>query len=152
MADYLIFEENTGHYVLTDEAVQSELGVDLGASLNTSGDINPASVGERFRKRISMMIYNFIGTYGPDENFVNAKIACSDTNKRAFTNALLQQTLYVINNGDIGIQAGINLRDGRAMKLEELRGLSRICDDAYQILLRHDFLYCGVSRGWGNNL
>lgn len=149
MNDYLIFDEPTQRYVLTKTAVEEMAGVDLSAWLNTFGDVNPASVPLRFLKRVSMLIYNFIEKRtANDRGQINYLIKLSPRVREGFIEALVNQTMYMLDTGDLGLQSGVNLKDGRAMRPDELRGIVRISPDAEDILLNAGLLYCGIERSW----
>ena len=145
--DKLIFDSESGRYILTAEYVTKETGVDLAAWLNTAGDSNPADVPRRFLKRVSMIIYNFIEkkTF-KNRGAINADILAPQR-CNSFCEALTNQVLYMVNNGDFGLQSGINIRDGRAMSLPELRGDVRISPDAIDCLFAGGFLYAGACDG-----
>lgn len=144
--DYLFFDEGSQKFVLTETAVKEELGIDLSGQLNTFGDSNPASVPIRFLKRVSMIVYNHIKKYGRDGQHLNCIINGSPRIRQEFTDALLNQVAYMVNVGDLGLQSGVNLKDGRAMHPSELRGAVRISPDTQDILLNAGLLYCGI--GW----
>lgn len=144
--DYLYFDEGRQRFVLTETAVQEELGIDLNSALNTFGDSNPASVPIRFLKRVSMIVYNYIKKHGYEGAYLNGILRCAPHVKRDFTEALLNQVAYMVNTGDLGLQSGVNLKDGRAMHPNELRGVVRISPDTYDILLNAGLLYCGYGR------
>lgn len=144
--DYLHFDEASQRYVLTDLAVKEELGIDLSGVLNSFGDTNPANVPQRFLKRVSMIVYNYIKKHGYEGAYLNGILRCAPHVKRDFTEALLNQVAYMVNTGDLGLQSGVNLKDGRAMHPNELRGVVRISPDTQDILMNAGLLYCGI--GW----
>lgn len=144
----IYLDESSQRYVLTEEYVKQETGIDLGASLNSFGDANPADLPKRFLKRVSMIVYNFIEsrTYN-DRGSINAYINAFERKRNAFTEALANQVLYMVNVGDLGLQSGVNLKDGRAMHLNELRGVVRMSADAIDCLTNAGFLYAGNGCG-----
>lgn len=143
----MYFDEAVNRYVLADDFVKQETGIDLATWLNTFGDANPSDVPRRFLKRVSMIIYNYIErrTF-QSRAVINARISVP-CNWQVFCEALLNQVLYMVNSGDYGLQSGVNLKDGRAMHLSELRGNVRISPDAIDCLLNGGFLYAGNMDG-----
>lgn len=144
----IYFDEDSQRYVLTDDYVKQETGIDLSATLNSFGDANPTSLPTRFLKRVSMIVYNFIEsrTY-LNRSAINFTIQGLKSKKNAFCEALINQVLYMVNTGDLGLQSGVNLKDGRAMHLNELRGIVRMSADAVDCLTNAGFLYAGNGYG-----
>ena len=143
----MYFDAVSCRYVLIEEFVKEETGIDLGAWLNTFGDANPSNVPKRFLKRVSMEIYNYIEkrTF-KNRLLINAEISAPHK-RQMFCEALLNQVMYMVNSGDYGLQSGVNLKDGRAMSLAELRGDVRVSPDAIDCLLNGGFLYAGNMDG-----
>ena len=64
----MYYDLNKHRYILTPEALNDDYGIDLAATLRTSGDSNPDTLPERFLKRVSLIVYNYIYSWAQDKD------------------------------------------------------------------------------------
>lgn len=61
--DYMIFDETTGHYVLTEKAIVERCAVDIRARLTAANAAAPEAIINRLCRTVSDDIYSFIHNY-----------------------------------------------------------------------------------------
>lgn len=100
--EYMVFDEETGRYVLTTKYVLDKIGVDIEGALNERNAVNPQVMAQRFLTEISDDIYEFIHAH----NFYNARqdylIAVVPSLRKIIQKAMDQQFLYSRLNGLLG--------------------------------------------------
>ena len=67
--DFLFFNEQSGHYELTEKALIERVGVNLRARMAETATVNPETAINSFNRTVSDMIYQFIH----EHNANNAK-------------------------------------------------------------------------------
>lgn len=146
----LIYDYHKHQYVLTQTCVEEELGISLG-TLNGAGLSNKAKRAEIFLNKTSDVIYRQIYNRVQCECYFEWLLATCPRYRDILKMAMLAQVEYFRNNGDIGLESGVNLKDGRAMEPVYLRGVMRISPDAYDILQNAGLFYSGSVAfpvGW----
>lgn len=117
--NYMTYNETTGHYSLTAQAVFERLGIDLSAqNKDNANGVNA------ILNRISMLTYRKIHEHSNDTQCQDWLIASTRTGREIIYEAMLEQFFYVKNVGDLSLSP----------KKEE-RELY-FSDTAYEILLR----------------
>lgn len=117
--NYMTYNETTGHYSLTAQAVFERLGIDLSAqNKDNANGVNA------ILNRISMLTYRKIHEHSNDTQCQDWIIASTETGREIIYEAMLEQFFYVKNVGDLSL----------SVKKEE-RELY-FSDTAYEILLR----------------
>lgn len=107
--DFMIFDEELGQYVLTENALLSR-GINLRARLSARKDVTPEAIISNIAYTSSAMIYGFIHQYNDDnplQDFLIAK--CADLRKIIYE-ALLSQAIYVCVNGNLFLSTDDNER------------------------------------------
>lgn len=126
--DYLIFNENTNRYVLTEKNLQENYGVVMQANAGVQGILN----------MVSIQIYNYIHKHNNDNQKQDLMIACTDTGRKIINDAMCMQFLYIKQSGYLSRSTD---KDKRALAIDE---------DAKDILMQVipefgcSVLYCGV--------
>lgn len=126
--DYLIFNENTNRYVLTEKNLQENYGVVMQANAGVQGILN----------MVSIQIYNYIHKHNNDTQKQDLMIACTDTGRKIINDAMCMQFLYIKQSGYLSRSTD---KDKRALAIDE---------DAKDILMQVipefgcSVLYCGV--------
>lgn len=97
--DLMIFDEESGHYVLTERAAEDN-GTKMRERLSRRRSTNAAAVINRTLVRVSDMIYNYIHRGGDDCN-KDRLIATVPELRRVIFKAMLEQLEYLLFNGDL---------------------------------------------------
>lgn len=87
-------------YVLTEQCVKSELGVELDLYLDTSGDVNPSTIPERILKRISQHFYRYIYAHTQNKAYIEYLLAKYPPCREIVKECLLNEVYYQLRNGD----------------------------------------------------
>ena len=64
--DYLVFDELTGHYVLTEKSLIDNVGFNIRARMGEGALVNPEVAIKNFTQTVSDMIYQFIHEHNVD--------------------------------------------------------------------------------------
>lgn len=130
--DYMIFDETTGHYVLTEKALIEKCGTDIRARLSENATVNPEAVINMLLSTVSDSIYAYIHESSAYPKHKDIKIACSEELRAVIQKAMEYQAVYVQANGDLYMSTS------SADKGKELSELSK------SLLLNSGLLYAGV--------
>lgn len=98
--DYMIFNERTGHYVLTERALE-ENGTQIRARLTRNRATNATAIINRLLTRVSDMIYNYVHRFNHDNKRQDVLIATIQSCRDIIYRAMLEQTEYVLMVGDL---------------------------------------------------
>ncbi len=99
--DFLYFNEETGHYELTEKALTDKVGLDLRARLSQNATVTPEVVIGTFVRTVSDMIYQFIHEYNVDNARQDCLIAAVPELRRIIQKAMEYQAVYVANVGNL---------------------------------------------------
>lgn len=136
--DYMIFDERTGHYVLTEQYAYEVLGIELNEEVNGRGSANDQIAVGRILKQVSLMIYNYIHSFSVYNDYQDCVIASCESARKMIMDAMGEQLLYMAQVGDLSRSTDAEKRN---MAIDET---------AKQILLctlpeiGTTILYCGV--------
>lgn len=98
--DLMTFDEITGHYVLTEQALL-ENGTDIRKRLEQNRTVNATAVINRTLRRVSDMIYNYVHKFNHDNKQQDLWIATIPSLREIIYRAMLEQTEYFLMNGDL---------------------------------------------------
>lgn len=115
------YDMNTHRYVLDKTYIMNNYGVNLDTILEKTGDANSTTLATRFMKRVSMVVYNYIYKHTEQQLLVEYMLAKAEHLRPVILEALAEQALWMLNNGDIGIQAGVDFINMTAMEAPVLR-------------------------------
>ena len=115
----MTYNERAHRYVLTEECVLEDLNIDLKAVLNTSDVADIANAADRFLDRISIVIYTWIYSVNPFRFRAERDLALNVNVRPFLYEAMKEQVLYVLNNGDLSALSGVNVDTG--MTVDERR-------------------------------
>lgn len=138
--DLMVFDEEKQRYILTHKCA-IENNVDLARELNAAGVPNRNNLEAQVLDRISRTVYNFIYSHGGIE-WKHRVLRDDDRYRPIIQDAMIEQLLYFMANGDLNMTAGVDLQTGK----EYNRAAKR--DAAYapmmqDLLAQTDLLYCG---------
>lgn len=120
--DKMVYNFEAHRYVLTEEYCSNQLNVNIAEVLNTAGVADIANAPERFLDRISRIIYSYIYSINAFKYETERKIAQTEQCRKPLMNAMGEQVLYTLNNGDFTAIAGVNAQTGATLDKKALRG------------------------------
>lgn len=130
----MFYNKRKHRYVLTEECVLEDMNIDLGVVLNTSDVADVANAASKLLDRVSMLIYGYIYKAVPFRYKTERALALEDENRQPLYDAMKEQLLYMLNNGDFSNLSGINLDNGMVIEQSILRG-AEIAPIAKDILI-----------------
>lgn len=93
--NYMTFNEKENRYVLTEQDIISNLGIDVNERLK-----NPDAVSSLLNQ-ISIQVYRFIHQFNVDNAFQDYVIAHTEMGRKIIKSAMEEQFIYVMVNGDL---------------------------------------------------
>ena len=132
----MYYDWNLHRYVLKPECVLDELNINLSERLNAKGSAVKENVPDNVLRRISSIVYGEIykrSEYNDVQEYLLAK--CPSLRKN-IKEAMKEQVLYFLINGDTSNFAGLDLKNSRVIEINRLRNESRLSPDAEIILQR----------------
>lgn len=96
----MIYDLRMHMYVLTEECIRQNLGVNMDEYLDSSGDINPSSLGERISKRISQHFYRYVYAHTQNKMYIEYLLAKYPPCREIIKECLLNEVYYNLRNGD----------------------------------------------------
>ena len=130
--EYMVFDQMTGHYVLTSKYVLDTYGIDLYDGVNDRNSANAQIAVSALLKRVSNMVYNFVHDYSIYNERQDFFIAHNDHLRAVFQQAMGEQLVYLQTVGDLSRSTD---REKRALAIDE---------NAKQILINSGICYSGV--------
>lgn len=107
--EYMTFDKLSGHYILT-EAAQVAYGTDIRARLSYNRTADPGSVIRRHLLRVSEVIYNYLHKFSADNQSQDELIACVPSLRSVIFHAMINQSEYMLMNGDWSRSADVARR------------------------------------------
>lgn len=99
--DYMFWDENTHHYVLTEKALLEKVGVNLRARMGDRSLISPEVAIKSFCTTVSDMIYQFIHEHNVDNAKQDFIIGTVEEFRKIVQRAMELQAVYVLNVGNL---------------------------------------------------
>lgn len=99
--DYMIYDERSGHYILTEKALVDKIGFNLRARMNEIALVNPETALNSFLRTVSDMIYQFIHEHSLNNRRQDMLIATVPELREVIQRAMEYQALYVSNVGNL---------------------------------------------------
>ena len=118
----MFYNKRKHRYVLTEECVLEDMNIDLSVVLNTSDVADVANAAGKLLDRVSMLVYSYIYKIVPFRYKTERALALEEENRLPLYEAMKEQLLYMLNNGDFSALAGINLENGTVIDSARLRG------------------------------
>ena len=142
--DSMIFDESKQRYILTVKCALDN-NVDLEHELNSAGVPAKSNLAGQVLDRISRTVYNFIYSHG--NMAVKRRMLAENEEYRPFIkDAMIEQLLYFMANGDLNALARIDTQSGREYGKEAKRDAA-YAPEMQNILAQTDLLYCGFMGG-----
>lgn len=95
--DYLVYDYNRHIYILTEKDVFENCGINLQSMLKD--DIRNSI--DVFLRNISLQIYGFIHSFSVENTLQDFIIAKTVSGRKMIKEAMEQQLIYVLTNGDL---------------------------------------------------
>lgn len=99
--DFLFYNEQTGHYELTEKALVEKAGVNLRARMADTSLITPEVAISNFTRTVSDMIYQFIHEHNVNNVRQDFLIATVPELRQTIQKAMEYQAIYVLNVGNL---------------------------------------------------
>lgn len=96
----MIYDFRSHLYILTEDCIRQNLGVEMDSYLDSSGDFNPSSIGERISKRISQHLYRYIYAHTKNKPYIEYLLAKYPPCREIIKECLLNEVYYNLRNGD----------------------------------------------------
>ena len=130
--DYMIYDELTGYYVLTEKYPLEQYGLDLYNDVNDRNSTNNQIAVKAILKQCSNLIYNFIHDFSIHNKLQDHIIATVPHMRDVIMRAMGEQLLYMSQVGDLSRST-----DPEKRKLA-------IDQNAQDILINSGICYSGV--------
>lgn len=114
--DYMIFDQSSKHYVLTEKCITDKLGIDIAGRINSRNAINQQAMISRLLRLVSGHVYNFIHTYNVNTEKQDYFIAKIPSLRPIIQSAMEEQFLYVSQVGDLSRSSD---KEKRALYMDE---------------------------------
>lgn len=139
--EYMVVDELTGHYVLTEAALLSR-GIDLRARLSETSTVSPENVINNVLQTASDMIYQFIHDHNFNNQMQDCMILKVPSARQIVYRAMLYQAVYVCTVGNLYLSKD---KTERAAAIDVLAQsiLNNVMPE-----VGYSLLYTG-SIGWG---
>ncbi|MBE6555524.1 MAG: hypothetical protein E7663_04750 [Ruminococcaceae bacterium] len=146
--DMMIFDQTQNRYILT-EACALSLGIDLSRELCGMSATHKSNLPSLMLDRVSRTVYGYVYAHG-NRTVKEERMARDDELRPIIFDALCEQLIYQMGNGDLNAVARVDTATGAVISREAMR------DAAYAPMLEtilgdSGLLYCGyVPRGRGH--
>ncbi len=140
------YDKKNHRYVLTEECVLEDMNIDLKAILNTSDAADVANAPQKLLERVSALVYGYIYRTVPFRYKTERALALDDENRSYILDAMKEQLLYILNNGDLSGLSGINLDTGLSIDARKMRA-AEISPMARDILIDSGIVRAFIPRG-----
>lgn len=144
--DEMSYDARKHRYVLVEECVLEDMNIDLRAVLNTSDVADVANAPQRFLERVSAVVYSYIYRHVPFRYKTERELALNDELRDYICDALKEQLLYILNNGDLTGIAGINVETGMGTDPARMREIE-IAPLAKDILIDSGIVRAFIPKG-----
>lgn len=118
--DNMTYDINEHRYILTLDYVENKTGLNLVEKLNTSMSDNPQQVAMFFLDRISSNIYSWIYQHNANNDVQEWILAKVKGARTIIQRAMIEQVIYVLNNGDMTLYGGVNVSNGQVINKKDL--------------------------------
>lgn len=130
--EYMVFDEVTGHYVLTAKFALDRYGLDLYENVNDRNSTNAQIAVSAILRQVSNIIYNFVHQYSVHNKRQDYILATVPSMRNIIMEAMGEQLLYMSQVGDLSRST-----DPEKRKLA-------VDENARRILIDSGICYCGA--------
>lgn len=140
LSDQDMFYDYEEHmYILTPQYFNKEFGINLSEVLEMTDITNPADAPKIWLKRVSRLVYMKLYSVTNQRDYREFLFAKDGYWRPHIKFWLGEMGLYLLNNGDIGMQSGISYEKSQSNDLLQMRG-----DRMYPPLMIQDMLSSGA--------
>lgn len=140
--EMMVFDEAKKRYILTDQCALAQ-NINLDQELNSAGVTAKNNLPDQILDRVSKTVYNYVYAHG-GRDVKQRKMAEDDSYRPFIQDAMIEQLLYFMTNGDLNQLARVDVQSGRehsrAAKLD-----AAYAPEMQNILGQTDLLYCGFQ-------
>lgn len=111
----MTYDNVTHRYILTPEFVLAQTGINLNQVLNPAFSVEQQQLAQQWLNQISHDLYMWVYEQNANNVVQEFWLACIPTLREYIRDAMLQQVLYVLKNGDLNMYSGVNLKSGQIM-------------------------------------
>lgn len=122
-------------YVLKAQYFWEKTGIDLHKVLNPAFSDQPQMLAEHWLDQISIDVYNYVYDCNADNPVQEYWLAKTPSLRDNLRDAMVQQAMYVLKNGDLNMYAGVDLKTGKVIQREVLTNCA-LSPNATRILNR----------------
>lgn len=145
--NHLIYDAAVHRYRLTELGVLQRLNRNLGDVLaDNGGASDPRNEPNIVLDRVSRQIYGYIYSSTITPKRKERELALNPAYRAPLMEAMEEQLIYILNNGDMSAHTGINLDTGTTVDSARMRR-SEIAPMAHDILVRYG-LICAAITVW----
>ena len=107
------FEEH--RYILTPKYLLDKIGIDLSLVLNPGFSDQPQKLVEHYLDQISAEVYSWIYQFNRNNDIQEFLLATNPFLRKTIRNAMREQVLYSLRNGDLNTYSGVNVKTGQIL-------------------------------------
>lgn len=139
------YDKQKHRYILTAEYMLEVRNIDLYEELNTSGSVSDvAKMPDIILDRVSSQIYSYIYANSAYTFRTERELALNDKHRPHLIEAMAEQVIYTLNNGDISAYSGVNAVSGMSIDPNRMRAAA-IAPMAEQILETRGLIGRGIQ-------
>lgn len=101
MDEFMVTDEITGHFILTEAALVQRCGIDLRARISEVSTVTPEAVIGNFLRTVSDMVYQYIHSFSGCNELQDRAIATIPKLRMILQRAMEYQAVYVLNVGNL---------------------------------------------------
>ena len=114
------YNSSAHRYVLTEDYCRDVLGEDL-RLLNANG-ANIDNLANQYLNRVSRTVYNYIYAHSNYYEYLEYYLAMQDSARNIIKDAMSEQLLYQLANGDLTVMSGVNKATNSAIPRKDMKG------------------------------
>lgn len=139
------YDKQKHRYILTAEYMLEVRNIDLYEELNTSGSVSDiAKMPDIILDRVSSQIYSYIYALSAYTFRTERELALNDKHRPHLIEAMAEQVIYTLNNGDISAYSGVNAVSGMSIDPHRMR-MAEIAPMAKSILEARGLIRRGIQ-------
>lgn len=108
--EYMVFDNVTNHYILTEKYVTEILAIDLDERITDRTTINPQAMKNRLLRMASNHVYNFIHEHNINAEMQDYWISVTPSLRPIIQQAMGEQLTYILQVGDLTRSADLSKR------------------------------------------
>lgn len=113
--EYMFYDYEEHRYILTPKYVLDKLAIDLKMRLNMSGTFSEENLASAVLDQLSREVYQYIYNQSNQNDFQEYVLAKTEDGRKVIKDAMREQVLYFLANGDLSQYSGVNVAKGNVM-------------------------------------